>query len=246
VSGFAAFTRRMERPTPGQHCSPTSCTTGPPAPGPLSVSTPTNDRVVHAILTLLPKNVISRGNGWNAMKKREMSPPRAGAANTTIKPESRDLSVAAWRAIMTETDTEIAPFIQNIEAASIAETETDTEIAPLIQKVGAASIAEIDRLIAELQEAKSYLQSEGERIEREMVRYANLTQMALASAMIIFDAVSQWHPARNQQKTDASEVTAASTEDDIAAFRKSHHHSRWDTSELGQAADDTEGTQPLK
>ena len=79
-----------------------------------------------------------------------------------------------------------------------------------------------------------------------MVRYANLTQMALASAMIIFDAVSQWHPARNQQKTDASEVTAASTEDDIAAFRKSHHHSRWDTSELGQAADDTEGTQPLK
>jgi hypothetical protein len=25
---------------------------------------PTNDRVVHAILTLLPKNVISKGNGW--------------------------------------------------------------------------------------------------------------------------------------------------------------------------------------
>jgi hypothetical protein len=104
-------------------------------------------------------------------------------------------------------------------AASIGGTETDTEIAPLIQKVGAASIAEIDRLIAELQEAKSYLLSEGERIEKEMVRYANLTQMALASAMIIFDAVSQWHPARKQQ--NASEVTAASTEEDIGAFRKS-------------------------
>jgi len=174
------------------------------------------------------------------MKKREMSPPRAGAANTTIKPESRDLSVAAWRAIMTETDTEIAPFIQNIEAASIAETETDTEIAPLIQKVGAASIAEIDRLIAELQEAKSYLLSEGERIEKEMVRYANLTQMALASAKIIFDAVSQWHPARKQQ--NASEVTAASTEDAIGASGKSHHPSQWDASELGQEADATEGT----
>jgi hypothetical protein len=71
-------------------------------------------------------------------------------------------------------------------AASIGGTETDTEIAPLIQKVGAASIAE-HRLIAELQEAKSYLLSEGERIEKEVVRYANLTQMALASAMIIFD-----------------------------------------------------------
>jgi hypothetical protein len=90
-----------------------------------------------------------------------------------------------------------------------------------------------------LQEAKSYLQSEGERIEREMVRYANLTQMALASAKIIFDAVSQWHPARNEQKTNASEVAAALTEDDIGAFRKSYHHSHGEASELDQAAEAT-------
>jgi hypothetical protein len=120
------------------------------------------------------------------------------------------------------------------------QTETGTEIAPLIQQIGDTSIAEIDRLIAELQEAKSYLQSEGERIEREMVRYTNLTQMASFTAKIIFDAISQWHPARNQQ--NASEVTAASTEDDIGAFGKSHHRSEWDTSELGQEADGTEGT----
>src|SRR6478736_1873495 len=118
--------------------------------------------------------------------------------------------------------------------------ETGTEIAPLIQQIGDTSIAEIDRLIAELQEAKSYLQSEGERIEREMVRYTNLTQMASFTAKIIFDAISQWHPASNQQ--NASEVTAASTEDDIGAFGKSHHRSQWDTSELGQEADATEGT----
>ena len=94
--------------------------------------------------------------------------------------------------------------------------------------------------MAELQEAKSYLQSEGERIEREMVRYTNLTQMASFTAKIIFDAISQWHPASNQQ--NASEVTAASTEDDIGASGKSPHRSQWDTSELGQAADVTEGT----
>jgi hypothetical protein len=120
------------------------------------------------------------------------------------------------------------------------QTETGTEIAPLIQQIGDTSIAEIDRLIAELQEAKSYLQSEGERIEREMVRYTNLTQMASFTAKIIFDAISQWHPASNQQ--NASEVTAASTEDDMGAFGKSHHRSQWDTSELGQEADATEGT----
>src|ERR1700747_741578 len=91
------------------------------------------------------------------------------------------------------------------------QTETGTEIAPLIQQIGDASIAEIDRLIAELQEAKSYLQSEGGGVEREMFRYTNLTQMASFTAKIIFDAISQWHPARDQQ--NASEVTAASTED---------------------------------
>jgi hypothetical protein len=79
------------------------------------------------------------------------------------------------------------------------------------------------------------LQSEGERIERETVRYTNLTQTASFTAKIIFDAISQWHPASNQQ--NASEVTAASTKDDIGAFGKSHHRSQWDTSELGQEAE---------
>ena len=104
------------------------------------------------------------------------------------------------------------------------QTETDTEIAPLIQQVAATSIAEIDQLMAELQEAKNYLQSEGERIEQETVRYTNLTQMASATVRIISDAVSQWHPARNQQNSSASDVAAASAEDNIGAFRKSHHH----------------------
>ena len=126
------------------------------------------------------------------------------------------------------------------QADASTQTETGTETAPLIQQIGDMSIAEIDRLMAELQEAKSYLQSEGERIEQETVRYTNLAEMALFTTKIIFDAVSQWHPASNQQ--NASEVTAASTEDEIGAFRKSHHHPQSDTSELGQQADATEGT----
>jgi hypothetical protein len=113
------------------------------------------------------------------------------------------------------------------------QTETDTEIAAFIEKVTAASIAEIDRLMSELQDAKNYLLSERERIERETVRYANLTLMASATTKIISDAVSQWHPASNQQNT--SEVSAASTDDDI-------HRSQWDTSELGQETDATDGT----
>jgi hypothetical protein len=114
---------------------------------------------------------------------------------------------------------------------------TDAEIAPLIEKVGATSIAEIDRLMAELREVKGHLQSERARIEREVLTYTNLAQMASAAVKIISDAVSQWHPTRNPQKIGASEVTAASTEDNIGPFRKSHHHDLWDSSELGQAVD---------
>jgi hypothetical protein len=48
-------------------------------------------------------------------------------------------------------------------------------------QVEAMSIAEIDRLMAELHELKGYLQSERKRIEREMLRYKNLTKTASAS-----------------------------------------------------------------
>jgi hypothetical protein len=100
---------------------------------------------------------------------------------------------------------------------------TDPEMAPLIQKLCAASIAEIEGLIVELQEAKDHLQSERERIEREMVRYMRLTEMASTTAKIISDAVSQWHPARNQQKSNRPEAIAASTDDEIGVRTGGHH-----------------------
>jgi hypothetical protein len=118
------------------------------------------------------------------------------------------------------------------------QTETDTEIAPLIQQVAATSIAEVDRLIIELQEVKNHLQSKGEQVQREVVRYTKLTQMASFTAKIIFDTISQWHPASNPQKPSASQGTAASTENNVGAFEKNHHYGQRDTSEPSEDADD--------
>src|SRR5262245_9377462 len=117
------------------------------------------------------------------------------------------------------------------------QTEINTEIAPLIQQVVATSISAIDRLITDLQEVRNHLQSEGERVEREMIRYTKLTQMASFTAKIIFDTISQWHPAINRQKPSASEVTVALTEDDMRVLEKDHHQGQRDTSELGEDAD---------
>jgi hypothetical protein len=88
----------------------------------------------------------------------------------------------------------------DLESRSTSKTKTDADIVPIVQQVSAPSIARIERLIGELQEAKSFLLSEGDRIQREMVRYIKFTQMASASVNIIFDTLSGWrqagHPMR--------------------------------------------------
>jgi hypothetical protein len=60
---------------------------------------------------------------------------------------------------------------------------------------GATSIADIDKLMAELQTARDYLQSEGERVRRMTSRYAHLAQTASASVKIIAESVGKWRGA---------------------------------------------------
>ena len=102
-------------------------------------------------------------------------------------------------------------------AKPATQPETDTEIAPIIQKLGATSIADINNLVSELQEARDYLQSEGERIRAETVRYISLTGAASASVKIIFDAVRAWrtadHSPPNQSQASAFEIMDAVIED---------------------------------
>jgi hypothetical protein len=142
---------------------------------------------VHVLLTFLPKH-LTRSERLEHPMKPEMTDFQAFAASLAVEGEVCDLPNAKrW-----------------MQAA-------DAEVAPLIQKLGAISTAEIERLIEELQGAKEHLQSERERIERETLRYASLMETASTTAKIISDAVSRWHPARNQQKSDTSKATPAST-----------------------------------
>jgi hypothetical protein len=103
------------------------------------------------------------------------------------------------------------------EAPSTRPTVTDAEIAPLIERIGATSIVEIEKLVGELQEAKNFLQSEGERIQRETAHYVKFTQLASSSVKIIFDTVSGWreagHPIRNQSRSHEFEITPSPAED---------------------------------
>lgn len=99
--------------------------------------------------------------------------------------------------------------------------ETDVEIAALIQKVGASSISEVEKIIEKLQEAKDFLESERERVQRETERYTTLTQMASASVKIISDTVAGWreagHPLRNSPSASEDNSGLAPAPDHEAA-----------------------------
>ena len=120
-----------------------------------------------------------------------------------MKPEMTDFHAFATNLVV-EGEVCDLPHAKPMQAAH-------EEMVPLIQELEATPTAEIERLIAELQEAKDHLQSERERIEQETSRYTSLTQMASTTARIISDAVAQWHP----QKSKTTKTARASIEDDI-------------------------------
>jgi hypothetical protein len=74
-----------------------------------------------------------------------------------------------------------------------SQTEVDPASAPLMQRIGGPSIAEIEKLIGELQAMRNFLASEGERMQREVGGYIDLTEKALSSIRTIFDTLAGWH-----------------------------------------------------
>jgi hypothetical protein len=128
----------------------------------------------------------------------ELSNFRPLAANEAIEEEPHDLGGAEQHS---------EPMIE----------ESDQGLASLIRSVGMTSITDIDNLVSELEDARDYLQSEGQRIRAEVAHYAALAGAASASVKVIFDVLRAWrttgHPAHNQSLASAFEITDAVIED---------------------------------
>jgi hypothetical protein len=67
----------------------------------------------------------------------------------------------------------------------------------LIQRVAGTSLAEIENLISELESLRDLLHAEGQRVQREISGYAQLSQAAMKSTRMIADNVAQWKRAAN-------------------------------------------------
>ncbi len=79
------------------------------------------------------------------------------------------------------------------EAALDSNAETTANnVNSLIQRVAGTSLAEIENLISELESLRDLLHAEGQRVQREISGYAQLSQAAMKSTRMIADNVTQW------------------------------------------------------
>ena len=69
---------------------------------------------------------------------------------------------------------------------------TVNNVNSLIQRVAGTSLSEIENLISELEALRDLLHAEGQRVQREISGYAQLSQAAMKSTRMIADNVSQW------------------------------------------------------
>ena len=73
-------------------------------------------------------------------------------------------------------------------------SETGAEgVNNLIQRVAGASLDEIDRVIGHLEQMRETLRREGERVQREIAGYGDLSQAAMSSVKIIKESLAHWH-----------------------------------------------------
>ena len=76
------------------------------------------------------------------------------------------------------------------------------QVNSLIQRVAGASVLEIEKLISELQTLRDFLRSEGDRVQREIAGYVQLSDAAMKSTKIIADSVTQWKGAVDSARSE--------------------------------------------
>jgi hypothetical protein len=110
------------------------------------------------------------------------------AAVSEVEAGIRDFvrnDIAYLRRAPSMLSTSETPLEPNTEA-------TVNNVNSLIQRVAGTSLGEIENLISELEGLRDLLHAEGQRVQREISGYAQLSQAAMKSTRMIADNVAQW------------------------------------------------------
>ena len=126
--------------------------------------------------------------------------------NVVPKIDSTEPELDTNLAAVSEVEAGIRDFVRNDVAylrrpmtVNAAEATLDpsaeatvNNVNSLIQRVAGTSLAEIEKLISELEGLRDLLHAEGQRVQREISGYAQLSQAAMKSTRMIADNVAQW------------------------------------------------------
>ncbi len=69
------------------------------------------------------------------------------------------------------------------------------QVNSVIGRVSGASVKEIGNLITELKNLRDFVQTEGERVQREITDYAQMSHSAMSSTKIMVESVAKWKAA---------------------------------------------------
>jgi hypothetical protein len=110
-------------------------------------------------------------------------------------------------AAVSEVEAGIRDFVRNdvayLRRPALGLPSTETALEPsteatvsnvnsLIQRVAGTSLTEIENLISEIESLRDLLHAEGQRVQREISDFAQLSQAAMKSTRMIADNVTQW------------------------------------------------------
>jgi hypothetical protein len=152
---------------------------------------------------LMARLISSRGGHPLAQRETGEQPMNATIRSEKVESTEVDSNLAA----VSEVEAGIRDFVRNdiaylrrpASGPAMSETalEPSTEatvnnVNSLIQRVAGTSLSEIENLIAELESLRDLLHAEGQRVQREISGYAQLSQAAMKSTRMIADNVNQW------------------------------------------------------
>ena len=78
------------------------------------------------------------------------------------------------------------------------------QVNSVIDRVSGASVKEIEKLITELENLRNFVQTEGQRVQREISDYAQMSQSAMSSTKIMVESVAKWKAAIDAARKPAT------------------------------------------
>ena len=152
---------------------------------------------------MVPVNIDVRGDTRGRDQRETGKQPMNAIRSEKIEALEEDTNIDAG----SEVEAGIRDFVRNdiaylrrptpsmVGGTDVTDTTADatvTNVNSLIQRVAGTSLAEIENLISELESLRDVLHAEGQRVQREISGYAQLSQAAMKSTRMIADNVAQW------------------------------------------------------